>query len=80
VLVNLERVLQEHEVVLGDHALASRSIFGIWSRCPPMKITNLSIRDFRGFRSLDLDLSSDVTALVGVNGAGKTSLLDAARR
>lgn len=42
-----------------------------------MKLTSLSIRDFRGFRSLDLDLSSDVIALVGVNGAGKTSLLDA---
>ncbi|MEO7327839.1 MAG: AAA family ATPase [Minicystis sp.] len=42
-----------------------------------MKITRLSLRDFRGFRSLDLDLSPDVTALVGVNGAGKTSVLDA---
>jgi predicted ATP-binding protein involved in virulence len=42
-----------------------------------MKLTSISIRDFRGFRSLDLDLSSDVIALVGVNGAGKTSLLDA---
>lgn len=42
-----------------------------------MKITSLSLRDFRGFRSLDLDLSPEVTALVGVNGAGKTSILDA---
>ncbi|EYF07278.1 AAA family ATPase [Chondromyces apiculatus] len=42
-----------------------------------MKLTSLSIRDYRGFKSLDLDLSSDVIALVGVNGAGKTSLLDA---
>ncbi|WP_437993899.1 AAA family ATPase [Sorangium sp. So ce145] len=42
-----------------------------------MKITRLSLRDFRGFRSLDLDVSPDVTALVGVNGAGKTSILDA---
>ncbi|CAN93400.1 hypothetical protein sce3241 [Sorangium cellulosum So ce56] len=42
-----------------------------------MKITRLSLRDFRGFRSLDLDFSPDVTALVGVNGAGKTSILDA---
>ncbi|AGP36464.1 AAA family ATPase [Sorangium cellulosum] len=42
-----------------------------------MKITSLSLRDFRGFRSLDLDFSPDVTALVGVNGTGKTSILDA---
>lgn len=42
-----------------------------------MKITRLSLRDFRGFSSLDLELSPEVTALVGVNGAGKTSVLDA---
>src|SRR5580692_5882852 len=42
-----------------------------------MKITKLSLRDFRGFKSLDLDFSPDVTALVGVNGAGKTSILEA---
>lgn len=42
-----------------------------------MKITRLSLRDFRGFQSLELDLDPSVTALVGVNGAGKTSILDA---
>ncbi|WP_438001479.1 AAA family ATPase [Sorangium sp. So ce185] len=42
-----------------------------------MKITRLSLRDFRGFRSVDLDVAPDVTALVGVNGAGKTAILDA---
>ena len=42
-----------------------------------MKITKLSLRDFRGFKSLDLDLDPNVTALVGVNGAGKTTILDA---
>lgn len=45
-----------------------------------MKLIKLSLRDFRGFRSLDLDLAPDVTALVGVNGAGKTSILDALAR
>lgn len=42
-----------------------------------MKITKLSVRDYRGFEALDLALEPDVTALVGVNGAGKTSILDA---
>lgn len=42
-----------------------------------MKIQKLSLRDFRGFATLDVDLAPDVTALVGVNGAGKTSILDA---
>lgn len=42
-----------------------------------MKVHQLSLRDFRGFAAIDLDLAPDVTALVGVNGAGKTSILDA---
>ncbi len=45
-----------------------------------MKITKLSVRDYRGYQQLDLDLSPDVTVLVGVNGAGKTSLIDAMAR
>ncbi|MGH7437667.1 MAG: AAA family ATPase, partial [Polyangiaceae bacterium] len=44
---------------------------------PPMRILRLGVRDFRGFTALDLELEHDVTVLVGVNGAGKTSLLDA---
>ncbi len=42
-----------------------------------MKILSLSLHNFRGFESLDLDFDPNVTALVGVNGAGKSSILDA---
>ncbi|MBK8215422.1 MAG: AAA family ATPase [Myxococcales bacterium] len=42
-----------------------------------MRLTSLSLTDFRGFASLDLTFEPDVTVLVGVNGAGKTSILDA---
>jgi len=42
-----------------------------------MRITRLTLHDYRGFTSLDLDFAPGVTALVGVNGAGKTSILDA---
>lgn len=42
-----------------------------------MKLTKLSLCNFRGFQQLDLEFSPDVTVLVGVNGAGKTSVLDA---
>lgn len=42
-----------------------------------MGLTTLRLRDFRGFASLDLEFEPDVTVLVGVNGAGKTSILDA---
>ena len=41
------------------------------------RIKQLSISGFRGFgRSVDLDLDGDVVILSGVNGSGKTSLMD----
>lgn len=42
-----------------------------------MRLSSLSLTDFRGFASLDLTFEPDVTVLVGVNGAGKSSILDA---
>lgn len=44
-----------------------------------MKITELSITDFRGIRSLKLSLSDfKVAIFIGANGSGKSSVLDAA--
>ncbi len=43
-----------------------------------LKITQLQLTNFRGFESLTLDLSkAQTTVLVGENGAGKSSVLDA---
>lgn len=42
-----------------------------------MRITSLTLENFRGFASLELDLDRDVTVLVGSNGSGKSSVLDA---
>jgi predicted ATP-binding protein involved in virulence len=42
-----------------------------------MRLVRLDLKDFRGYASLSLRLEPDVTALVGVNGAGKTTVLDA---
>ena len=43
-----------------------------------MKLLRATIEGFRAFtKRVDVDLSSDVTILVGPNGTGKTSLLDA---
>ncbi|MDC0834706.1 AAA family ATPase [Geitlerinema sp. CS-897] len=45
-----------------------------------MKIQNLKITNFRGIRELDLDFSDrDLVVLVGVNGVGKSSILDISR-
>lgn len=37
----------------------------------------LTLTNYRGFEHLDLDLDRPLTVLVGVNGAGKSSVLDA---
>jgi len=42
-----------------------------------MRVNRLRVRNYRGFEELDLELDPKVTVLVGVNGAGKTSILDA---
>lgn len=42
-----------------------------------MRLTRLQIKVFRGIESLDLDLDQPVIVLVGVNGSGKTTVLDA---
>lgn len=42
-----------------------------------MKIHSVSLSNFRGFAQFALPLDPEITLLVGVNGAGKTSLLDA---
>lgn len=42
-----------------------------------MRIRELKIENFRGFESLTLELHPQCTLLVGANGAGKTSVLDA---
>lgn len=42
-----------------------------------MKITTLKAENFRGIRCLELKLSSPLTVLSGINGVGKSTLLDA---
>lgn len=42
-----------------------------------MKIDSLQITHFRGIHSMDLELHPKMNVLVGVNGAGKSTVLDA---
>lgn len=42
-----------------------------------MRLSKLHVTNFRGFAGLELAFHPEVTVLVGVNGAGKSSLLDA---
>jgi predicted ATP-binding protein involved in virulence len=42
-----------------------------------MRVERLTLSNFRGFRSLELGFPRRATVLIGVNGAGKTAILDA---
>jgi predicted ATP-binding protein involved in virulence len=42
-----------------------------------MKIKHIEIRNFRGIKHLKLDLLSNLNVFVGVNGSGKSTVLDA---
>ena len=42
-----------------------------------MKLMALSLTLYRGFKQIDIDFESDITIIAGVNGAGKSSILDA---
>jgi predicted ATP-binding protein involved in virulence len=42
-----------------------------------MKIEHLELEGFRGFESADFDFHPKMNVLIGVNGSGKTSVLDA---
>lgn len=42
-----------------------------------MRLRQLSLKNFRCFEALDLDLDRDVTLFFGVNGAGKSALVHA---
>jgi predicted ATP-binding protein involved in virulence len=46
--------------------------------CGGVRLCSLSVENFRGFTSFRTDFHEQVTVLVGENGAGKSSLLDAA--
>lgn len=43
-----------------------------------MRISRLSIQNFRSIKALDLDLN-ETTVLIGPNNSGKTAILDAIR-
>src|SRR5206468_653839 len=42
-----------------------------------MKLHTLDLKDFRGFEASQLTFHPSLTVLVGINGSGKTSVLDA---
>lgn len=43
-----------------------------------MRLRHLSLRDFRSYSEAEVDLTEGVTTFVGLNGQGKTNLVEAA--
>jgi exonuclease SbcC len=43
----------------------------------PCRLEALRVRNFRGIRAADIDLSANITIIYGQNGTGKTSFFDA---
>jgi predicted ATP-binding protein involved in virulence len=44
-----------------------------------MQLNKLSLRNYRGFKQIEIDFEPDITVLVANNGQGKTTILDACR-
>ncbi|NQU63411.1 MAG: DUF2813 domain-containing protein [SAR324 cluster bacterium] len=44
-----------------------------------MKLSKLAISNFRGIKTLEIELERDVTVLIGENNSGKTTVLEAIR-
>lgn len=42
-----------------------------------MYLEKISLKNFKCFEKLDIDFHKNLTVIVGVNGAGKTSILEA---
>jgi predicted ATP-binding protein involved in virulence len=42
-----------------------------------LKLKSLTLENYRGFDKLNIDFSDHVTCIAGINGAGKSSILDA---
>jgi predicted ATP-binding protein involved in virulence len=62
-----------------DEAL-SQQYFNVLSlKLPKAKLTikSLNLYEFRRFRSLDIDFDDRLTVIIGKNGVGKTSIVDA---
>jgi len=41
-----------------------------------MKLERLSLANYRGFQQLDIEFAPDVTVIAGINGVGKSSILE----
>ena len=44
-----------------------------------MRISSVTLKNFRCFKNLSIDFDEKLTVLVALNGQGKTSVLDAIR-
>jgi predicted ATP-binding protein involved in virulence len=71
------KYIEKDEAIAQEYALKTIEIFNKKS----LRISKIKLTDYRGFVSEELELSRDnITVISGVNGAGKTALLDAIQK
>ena len=75
-----ERVGPEQQIILDELLSSARVRLRRRERWTPIRVVRLALTDFRGVDQLTLGLSlpTQTTVLVGVNGSGKTTVLDTA--
>jgi DNA replication and repair protein RecF len=60
----------------GERAKPARPESGVASAASGLIVKTLSLRDYRSYASLELELEPGIVLAVGPNGAGKTNLLE----
>ncbi len=71
------KYIEKDESVAQEYAVKTLEIFDKHS----LRISKIKLTDYRGFVSEEMKLSdSNMTVIVGANGAGKTAILDAVQK
>src|SRR5699024_8280589 len=79
-LFELSRIYQEGDFgISADPVEAKRYFQKLQHQAKnlPLKLSHLKLKDFRAFGEFSLDLDKRLTVIIGDNGVGKTTILDA---
>lgn len=67
----LQKKLERHPAIASEYARSTKSSGG------ETRVRALELHNFRGIRDMHIEFAGSVTLLVGLNGAGKSAILEA---
>lgn len=70
----LQKKLERHPAIASEYARSTKSSGG------ETRVRALELHNFRGIRDMHIEFAGSVTLLVGLNGAGKSAILEALAR